>query len=334
MKRDGLGEPMKKWLKRIGVGLIVIILLFSVVTYIRFSQWRAEVTKNLERDSVVVQTAKGPIEYAELGHGPAVLMIHGTPGGYDQTYQILKVDHAETGVLRYIVPSRPGYLRTPLSVGKTPKEQADAFAALLDALKIDKVAVLGGSGGGPSAIEFAALYPDRCQALILEEAVSMQMKERQPSFLEAVIKNTVGNDFSVWLIKDQFIAGMQATDPQDPKITAITTAIFNSTVPSASREAGTENDTAQFAKMADLPLASIRCPTLILQGTADQNVPVAHAEFSHTQIAGSRLVELPGEEHWMVITKHKELGQTVHSFLIEHTSGDPGPEGKIATQPE
>jgi 2-hydroxy-6-oxonona-2,4-dienedioate hydrolase len=128
---------MKKWLKRIGIGALIVVLVVCTITYVRFTQWRNEVTKNLARDSVVVQTAKGPIEYAELGHGPAVLMIHGTPGGYDQTYQILKVDHAETGVLRYIVPSRPGYLRTPLSVGKTPKEQADAFAALLDSLKID-----------------------------------------------------------------------------------------------------------------------------------------------------------------------------------------------------
>jgi pimeloyl-ACP methyl ester carboxylesterase len=313
---------VKKWLKRIGIGALLVILVVCAITYLRFTHWRNVVTKNLERDSTVVQTAKGPIEYAELGHGPAVLMIHGTPGGYDQTYQILKVDNSGKGDLRYIIPSRPGYLRTPLSVGRTPKEQAEAFAALLDALKIDKVAVLGGSGGGPSAIEFAALYPDRCKALILEEAVSMPIEERQPSFLEAAIKNTVGNDFSVWLIMDQFTAGLQATDPKDPKITAITTAIFNSTVPSASREAGTQNDAAQFAKMSALPLASIRCPTLILQGTADRNVPMAHAEFSHAQIAGSQLVELPGEEHWMVITKHKELGQLVHSFFVEHTSGD------------
>jgi hypothetical protein len=130
---------MKKWLEWIGIGLVAIVLLFSVVTYVRFSQWRNAVTKNLKRDSVVVQTAKGPIEYAEVGHGPVVLMVHGDPGGYDQIYQVLKIDDAEHGDFRYVIPSRPGYLRTPLIVGKTPKEQAEAFAALLDALKIDKV---------------------------------------------------------------------------------------------------------------------------------------------------------------------------------------------------
>jgi pimeloyl-ACP methyl ester carboxylesterase len=314
---------MKKWLEWIGIGLVAIVLLFSVVTYVRFSQWRNAVTKNLKRDSVVVQTAKGPIEYAEVGHGPVVLMVHGDPGGYDQIYQVLKIDDAEHGDFRYVIPSRPGYLRTPLIVGKTPKEQAEAFAALLDALKIDKVAVVGGSGGGPSAIEFAALYPERCTALVLEEAVTMRRKPTEAGFVEAALTKTLGLDFSVWLIKDTFTAGLQAKDASDLKISSIATAIFNSTVPAASRAAGHDNDIAQWAAISELPLKGVRCPTLILQGTADVNVPIAHGEFAHDQIAGSQFVQLPGEDHWMVITKHKQLGELIHAFLVEHGSATP-----------
>ena len=57
---------MKKWLKRIGSGLAMVILIICAITYVRFAQWRQDVTKDLERDSTVVQTAKGPIEYAEI----------------------------------------------------------------------------------------------------------------------------------------------------------------------------------------------------------------------------------------------------------------------------
>jgi pimeloyl-ACP methyl ester carboxylesterase len=276
---------------------------------------------NLERDSRIVQTGKGPIEYAEIGHGPPVLMIHGDPGGYDQIYQVLKLDDAEHGDFRYVIPSRPGYLRTPLRVGKSPKEQAEAFAALLDVLKIDKVAVIGGSGGGPSAIEFVALYPERCAALVLEEAITMRREPGKPGFIEAALTNTLGMDFSVWLIKDQFAAGLQAKDPGDLKITSIAMAIFNSTVPNTGRDAGHQNDIAEQAAISELPLKSIRCPTLILQGTADVNVPIAHGEFAHALIAGSQFVRLQGEDHWMVITKHKELGVLIHAFLAEHALG-------------
>src|ERR1700685_3518703 len=269
---------MKKWLKRIGIGLTIVVLIACAITYVRFTQWRNEVTKNLLRDSVVVQTSKGPIEYAEIGHGPPVLLTHGDPGGYDQVYQMVKLEGAEHGVSRYIIPSRPGYLRTPLSVGRTPKEQAEAFAALLDTLKIDKVAVIGGSGGGPSAIEFAALYPERCVALVLQAAITMRIVAPKAEFLEAAIKNTVGSDFSIWLIKDQFVAGLQAKDPNDPQITALATAVLNSAVPYSKRKDGWDNDTEQWETLPELPLASIRCPTLILQGTADQNVSLAQGE--------------------------------------------------------
>lgn len=323
---------MKKWLERIGIGALIVILVVCAITYVRFMQWRNDVTKDLAYDSTVVQTAKGPIEYAEIGHGAPVLLTHGNPGGYDQVYQVVKLEGAEHGVSRYIIPSRPGYLRTPLSVGKTPKEQAEAFAALLDALKIDKVAVIGGSGGGPSAIEFAALYPERCVALVLEAAITMRIVAPKAEFLERAIKNTVGSDFSIWLIKDQFAAGLQAKDPKDPRITAIASAIFNSLIPYSERKDGLENDTEQWETLPELPLASIRCPTLILQGTADHNVPVAHGEFAHAQITGSRFVQLPGQDHWMLITKYKELGQIIDAFLLEHPNGDSASQVQNAGQ--
>jgi pimeloyl-ACP methyl ester carboxylesterase len=77
---------------------------------------------------------------------------------------------------RYIIPSRAGYLRTPLSVAETPQEQAHAFAALLTALGIDRVATTASSGGGPSALQFAMQYPDRCSALILEECIIQKVR--------------------------------------------------------------------------------------------------------------------------------------------------------------
>ena len=76
----------------------------------------------------VLPTAAGPIQYAERGHGPAALSVHGTPGGYDQG--LVGLEFASTA-LRLIARSRPGYLGTPLSTGRTPAQQAHASDALL-----------------------------------------------------------------------------------------------------------------------------------------------------------------------------------------------------------
>ena len=60
-----------------------------------------------------------------------------------------------------IAPSRPGWARTPMDVGKKPDEAADSFAELLDELGIEKVVVHCVSGGGPTGINFAARHPEK-----------------------------------------------------------------------------------------------------------------------------------------------------------------------------
>src|SRR5574341_959670 len=73
--------------------------------------------------SRIADTSNGPIEYAMQGEGPAVLVIHGCPGGYDQGLVAARLTRDPS--FKFIAPSRPGYLRTPLKVGRTPEAQAD-----------------------------------------------------------------------------------------------------------------------------------------------------------------------------------------------------------------
>ena len=110
------------------------------------------------------------MEYSKKGKAPYVLGIHGTPGTHDGLTGMM--DHYLDKGFGIISPSRPGYSRTPLLSGRTPAEAADCFAALLDVLEVDKVVVFGASGGGPSALQFAARHPNRIHALLLECAVT------------------------------------------------------------------------------------------------------------------------------------------------------------------
>lgn len=97
-----------------------------------FRAARAEVPR-------IVHTAQGPVEYAERGHGEAILTIHGSQGGWDQG--LVAGEHLHVNGFGIIAPSRPGYLGTPLSTGRTFAQQGDALAALLDALGIDRIMV-------------------------------------------------------------------------------------------------------------------------------------------------------------------------------------------------
>jgi pimeloyl-ACP methyl ester carboxylesterase len=95
----------------------------------------------LARRPRVTQTTAGPVELAEAGEGPALLSVHGSGGGWE--YALGQAAVFALNGFRVIAPSRPGYFGTPLATGRTYIEQADALAALLEALAVDRAAVLG-----------------------------------------------------------------------------------------------------------------------------------------------------------------------------------------------
>lgn len=111
------------------------------------------------------------VGYVEAGpaDGPPVLLLHGWP--YDvHTYEDVTPLLAAAG-LRVIVPYARGYGTTRfLSAATLRNGQQGALArdaiALLDALRIPKALVAGCDWGARTAGILAALWPERCQALV------------------------------------------------------------------------------------------------------------------------------------------------------------------------
>ena len=102
-------------------------------------------------------------------NGPAVLLLHGWP--YDiHTYVDVAPLLAVKGY-RVIVPYVRGYGATRfLSPSTTRNGQPSVIAldviALMDALNIDKAIVAGCDWGARTAAIVAALWPERCKALV------------------------------------------------------------------------------------------------------------------------------------------------------------------------
>ncbi len=136
----------------------------TLVSYARFRRELTAACARLKAGGTMAQTAWGLVEYGEQGHGEPVLAIHGAGGGYDQGLLIAR-DMGEG--YRVIAPSRFGYLQTPVPRDFSPAAQADAHAALLDFLQVERCVVLAASGGAPSAIELTLRHPNRVSALIL-----------------------------------------------------------------------------------------------------------------------------------------------------------------------
>ena len=114
-------------------------------------------------------TDRATVEYADAGSGPAVLVLHGNGGGWDQG-----VDWARRRLgdeYRLLAVSRMGYLGSTLPPGATTATQADLLVELLDSLGIDRADVVTLSAGSAAGLQMAARHPGRVRSLVLEAPV-------------------------------------------------------------------------------------------------------------------------------------------------------------------
>jgi pimeloyl-ACP methyl ester carboxylesterase len=111
------------------------------------------------------------VGYAEAGpaDGPAVILLHGWP--YD-IYSFVDVTPllAQAGY-RVIVPYLRGYGTTRFLSSDTVRNGQQSVVAvdiiaLMDALKIEKATIAGFDWGARTADIIAALWPERCKALV------------------------------------------------------------------------------------------------------------------------------------------------------------------------
>jgi pimeloyl-ACP methyl ester carboxylesterase len=285
----------------------------------------------------VVATAAGPVEVAEIGSGPAVLVVHGTPGDWQQAGALAE-DLAESH--RVLLPSRPGYGRTPLRSGRTPREQAAAYEALLDACGVDRAGVVGISGGGPSARAFAAHARSRCSALVLccavaEHLVTVPVATRLlaavPALWEVGARVTAGRASRRLRDRDAALAealavlgpAERALADCDPRVHEDLLAFSHTRLRAMTSVAGLRNDFRQF-RLAAQPAAwpaGPDVPTLVLHGDADDVVPLAHGEHHRDSIPGARLEVLSGAGHAFVLSMRRQVSPRIRAILCGHEAG-------------
>ncbi len=277
----------------------------------------------------IVSTTRGPVEYVATGEGPAVLAVHGAMGGYDQSLLLARTIGG-TGY-RFVAVSRPGYLGTPLCDGRTPEEQADLHAELLDALGIRAAAVMAVSGGGPSALHFALRHRDRCWGLVLVATCGGRVETRVPLSFQltkllarwpwfvAAMRRKVERDPEKAAARSIADPVLRARTLQDPEAGPLFRALLTSTLDRmALRMPGTENDIA-VTRTCEYPLERIAAPALIVHGTNDRMVPFArHGRQLAARIPGAELLAVEGGEHVSIFTHRDLVRRRVTRFLAEH----------------
>lgn len=189
---------------------------------------------------------------------------------------------------------------------------------MLDALGFAKAHVAGHSFGGQIAQELAIGHPGRVASLALL-STSARSGPRLKEVVETAAKlpasappETCCRAFLAWMFSEKFFETPGALEAELARI------LGNPDPPTleglaAQAEAIGEFDAADRA-------AAIRCPTLVLSGSADALVPPEHARDLAARIRGSVLVLLERGAHDLI----HELPEEVPGALLEFLAALPG----------
>lgn len=299
----------RKILTILGPLAFVLAVLIAIAYRTDIGAARARVASA----SKLMNTPCGLIEYADEGTGPVIFAIHGAGGGFDQSLDLARAFLAPG--FRVVAPSRFGYLRTPTPADASPMAQADAHACLLDGLKLEKVVVVGGSMGAPSAMQLCLRHPDRCSALVLLFPIAFaphpanEPPPRPSSFAQFFMDTTLKSDFVFWaaskLARDTVMKAILATPPADfrnasPEEHARVLEVLRNIEPISQREKGLRNDAAVALSVPRYELEQIAIPTLVISAEDDLFGTFKGGRYTAEHIPGAHFVGYPTGGHLLV----------------------------------
>jgi pimeloyl-ACP methyl ester carboxylesterase len=324
--------------KKIAIAVCATLLVVAVGTFL---QYRADITRQWQRistDSLIAETPCGRIEYAVAGSGPAVLVVHGAGGGFDQGLDFARALTKRS--FKVIAVSRFGYLRTPLPHDASAAAQADAHLCLMNALSIDRASVVGFSAGAPSALQFAIRHPNRTAALFLlvpaayhadaapAGAYVAETDGRNlttPAWTEFLFDTALKSDFLFWLairtVPDTVIGAILGTPPElVPKAERSeqerVQQMMDHILPVSPRGPGLINDARVVSKLPRYELERIQVPTLIISVKDDRYGTYPAARYTADHIPGARFVGYEQGGH-IAIGHNQEILEQAASFLQE-----------------
>jgi pimeloyl-ACP methyl ester carboxylesterase len=178
----------------------------------------------------------------------------------------------------------------------------DFIFAFLDALGLGRAVVVGHSMGGAIALDFALHYPDRLDGLIL---VGTGARLRVlPAILTGILSDF---EATVDLILD-YAFGPSATE----QLKRLGRQRLLKTPPEVLHGDYTACDAFDVMEH----LGEVRCPTLVIGGTADRLTPPKYSAYLRDHIPGAELVLVDAAGHMVMLEKPEVVVRAVSKFIL------------------
>jgi pimeloyl-ACP methyl ester carboxylesterase len=237
------------------------------------------------------------IAYVTYGEGPPdVLFIPGFVSHVELNWHIPVLRELRDQIssfARFITFDKRGTGLSDRTLGTgLIEERMDDIRAVLDALEVDRAAVLGVSEGGPLALQFAATYPGRVTHLLLFGTFARQAwAEDYP----------IGNQPARY---EPHFERMRAGWGNGATVRSFVELADDDADVAAriERNSATPNTAVQLLRSSLVmdvrsALAAIDVPTAVLHSRGDKVVPRRFGRYLAENIRGARYVEIDSEEH-------------------------------------
>jgi 3-oxoadipate enol-lactonase len=257
-----------------------------------------------------------PVEHEVVGEGPPVVLIHSDVS--DSRLWRAQVEALAAAHL-VVTYDRPGFGRTPLPPG--PFSQVEDLRGLLDRLGVERASLVGCSGGGNVARDFALTHPERVDRLVLvasgltgwEWSAELQAADEEETRLFDAGDDEGAAELNVRV----WAAGSRRPDEVAPRVREYTReAVLRSYAHyRAALEQGEPGPAEQLEPPGSERLGEVRVPTLVIVGEADVEDMHRIADRLAAGIPGARKEVVAGAAHMLPMEKPDELNRLLLEFL-------------------
>lgn len=244
--------------------------------------------------------------YTSQGEGPPVVLVHGLGGSLHVWHGV-----AEALALHHhvVAVDLRGHGRTPAKGKLTINSWAKDVGALIDALELPPVTLVGHSMGSLVAQQLAVNQPEAVDQLVMVGGISWFEPPTRDSYHQRA--KTVEAD-GLDAIVDDWLTGALAprTRAKLPQLVGLLRDLYVRNDPRAYAEA--------CRAVADAPKINrekIGQPTLLLVGDHDRSTPIAMAEELHREIPVSRVQVIPTAAHWCPLEQPDQIAAAILQFL-------------------
>lgn len=257
------------------------------------------------------------LRYLVAGEGEPLVLVHGLGGA---AANWLALAPLLLPGRRVLVPELPGHGgSSPLPAAPTLNAYADRLGLLLEREDFAPVVVVGHSLGGAIALRLAIRRPDSVSALVLAGAAGISSGTRSARYaltITGILKpgrkiarhhRRVARSA---VLKQLVFGRWGASDPA-----ALPPALVEAFLAGSARH--TDTVSAAKALVRDDPRADlhhVRCPTLVLWGARDNQLPVGDA-FDYARRLRARLRVIADCGHLLIGERPDACADAIANFL-------------------